>query len=480
MSDAPQSPTSFQLPALTPSTQMAYGAGTVGVSMTGNILVFFVLFFFTDVAGLPADKSALILVVGKVMDAISDPIVGWLSDHTDSRWGRRFPWMIFGVVPFALCFVAMWMIPNLGTDGLFFYYATLALIFNTAYTVIFLPYVALTPELTFDYNERTQLNGFRFTFAIGSSILALALAQGIFRLVPDIAQRYLVLAVITAAIALGTMYWSVRGTWQRVQLMEQYRRQHKQRYQPRLSLLQQVQIIFSNRPFLLVMGIYLCSWLGAQLTAVVMQYFVVSWMGLSDFVFTQFALVVQGTALGMLFIWSRLSRRWGKRTVYALGIGLWVVAQAGLFFLQPGQVGLLFCLGFMAGLGVSTAYLIPWSMLPDVIELDELRTGQRREGIFYAFMVMLQKLGIAFGIYIVGQALSWAGYIERVPGSPPAVQPDSALWVIRLVIGPFGTVLLLGGLILAYFYPITATVHAEIRRQLEAGDRQQIPTETKP
>ncbi|ANV91716.1 MFS transporter [Picosynechococcus sp. PCC 8807] len=475
MSNPSSNPPHQALAPLKLSTQLAYGAGTVGVSMTGNILVFFVLFFFTDVAGLPPDKSALILMVGKVMDAISDPVVGWLSDHTTSRWGRRFPWMIFGVVPFALCFVAMWGIPTTNTQWLLIYYITLALIFNTAYTVIFLPYVALTPELTSDYNERTQLNSFRFTFAIGSSILALALAQGVFRVVPVVSQRYLVLAVITAAIALGSMYWCVRGTWQRVQFMEQYRQQHQQRHQPRLSLVQQLQIVFNNRPFLLVMGIYLCSWLGAQLTAVVMQYFVVSWLGLSDFVFTQFALVVQGTALLMLFVWSRLSRRWGKRTVYALGMGFWIIAQAGLFFLQPGQEKWLFLLGFMAGLGVSTAYLIPWSMLPDVIELDELRTGQRREGVFYAFMVMLQKLGIAFGIYIVGKALDWAGYIERVPGSPPAVQPDSALWVIRLVIGPLGTVLLIGGLILAYFYPITQGFHAEIRRKLQASDRLSSP-----
>ncbi|MBV5260334.1 MFS transporter [Synechococcus moorigangaii CMS01] len=467
---SPFSP-STQLAPLNLRTQLAYGAGTVGVSMAGNILVFFVLYFFTDVAGLPPAQSALILMVGKVMDAISDPVVGWLSDHTQSRWGRRFPWMIFGVVPFALCFVAMWCIPTSNPRWLLVYYMVLALIFNTAYTIIFLPYVALTPELTFDYHERTQLNSFRFTFAIGSSIFALALAQGIFRFVPDVAQRYLILAVITAAIALVTMYLCVWGTWKRVQMMEQYRQVHQQRHQPHLSLWQQLRVVFSNRPFLLVMGIYLFSWLGAQLTAVVMQYFVVSWMGLSAFVFTQFALVVQGTALLMLFVWSRLSRRWGKRMVYALGMGFWILAQAGLFFLQPGQEKLMFLLGFMAGLGVSTAYLIPWSMLPDVIELDELRTGQRREGVFYAFMVMLQKLGIAIGIYIVGKALDWAGYIERVPGSPPAIQPDSALWVIRLVIGPLGTVLLLGGLVLVYFYPITQTFHAEIRRKLQAGDR---------
>jgi GPH family glycoside/pentoside/hexuronide:cation symporter len=154
-----------------------------------------------------------------------------------------------------------------------------------------------------------------------------------------------------------------------------------------------------------------------------------------------------------------------------MGMGLWLMAQIGLFFLQPGQVMLLFALGGLAGFGISTAYLVPWSMLPDVIELDELKTGQRREGLFYAFMVMLQKLGIAIGLFLVGQALNWAGYVERVPGQPVPVQPESALWVIRLVIGPLGAVILVCGLVFAAFYPITQQVHTEILMKLQRQRR---------
>jgi GPH family glycoside/pentoside/hexuronide:cation symporter len=150
-----------------------------------------------------------------------------------------------------------------------------------------------------------------------------------------------------------------------------------------------------------------------------------------------------------------------------MGMILWFIIQAGLFFLQPGQVGLMYVLAVLAGFGVSTAYLIPWSMMPDVIELDELKTGQRREGIFYGFMVLLQKIGLALGLFIVGQSLEWAGFIETVPGQPTPTQPASALLAIRLAIGPFPTVSLICGLILAYFYPITREVHAEILLKLE-------------
>jgi GPH family glycoside/pentoside/hexuronide:cation symporter len=190
-------------------------------------------------------------------------------------------------------------------------------------------------------------------------------------------------------------------------------------------------------------------------------------MRLPESEFPLVAIAVQGTALVMLFVWSAISQRVGKKAVYYMGMILWIIAQAGLFFLQPDQVGLMYILAIMAGVGVSTAYLVPWSMMPDVIELDELTTGQRREGIFYGFMVLLQKVGLAVGLFIVGQSLELAGFIETVPGQPAPIQPTSALLAIRIAIGPLPTVALIGGLILAYFYPITREVHAEILLKLK-------------
>jgi GPH family glycoside/pentoside/hexuronide:cation symporter len=114
-------------------------------------------------------------------------------------------------------------------------------------------------------------------------------------------------------------------------------------------------------------------------------------------------------------------------------------------------------------------------MLPDVIELDELQTGQRREGIFYGFMVFLQKVGLAFGLFLVGQSLQLSGAIASVAGQPEPVQPDATLTTIRWLIGPVPTVVLIIGLILAYRYPITREVHAEILLRL--SERRRVMTE---
>ena len=526
------------------TTKLAFGSGDMGPAIAANVLVFFLLYFFTNVAGLPAGLAGSILAIGKISDAINDPIAGVLSDRTRSRWGRRLPWMLFGAVPFGILFFLQWLIPRFSSDDainnwwLFGYYILIGILFNLAYTVVNLPYTALTPELTQDYNERTSLNSFRFAFSIGGSILSLILAGFVFSQFPgNPARQYWVLGLISSIISVIALLWCVLRLQERgaepllnarqkksfgvvlcvvgvlaivygsfriiavsgiglvsivaflvgLQLMgfgiTLFRAQPEPHLsdrravaaravtQPAIPFGEQLKIVFSHKPFLYIIGIYLCSWLAVQLTASILIYFVVSWMGLPEGTFPQVAIAVQGTALVMLFFWKAVSDRVGKRAVYFMGTGIWIVAQAGLFLVQPGQVSLMYGLAIMAGFGVSVAYLVPWSMVPDVIELDELQTGQRREGIFYGFMVLLQKMGLALALFIVGQVLEWAGFIERPPGGDIPIQPDNALLAIRVAVGPLPTIVLIIGLILAYFYPITREVHAEIRLKLQERNR---------
>jgi GPH family glycoside/pentoside/hexuronide:cation symporter len=470
------SPSDSSVPPATPereklsfSTKLAYGAGDLGPAITANIASFFALIFFTNVAGLSPGLAGSILMIGKIWDAVNDPIIGVLSDRTKSRWGRRLPWMLYGAIPFGIFFFLQWIVPHFSADkstnswALFWYYVIISIVFNSFYTVVNLPYTALTPELTQDYNERTSLNSFRFAFSIGGSISSLILALGVFQLLKiDRTQQYLVLAGICTVVSVLPLFWCVWGVRDRVLTAEAQREEAEH-----LPFSDQLRIAFSNRPFLYVVGIYLFSWLGVQVTAAILPYFVVNWMGLPEAEFPKVAIAVQGTSLIMLFVWSAVSQRVGKKAVYYMGMILWIIVQAGLFFLQPRQVSLMYVLAVLAGFGVATAYLIPWSMMPDVIELDELNTGQRREGIFYGFMVLLQKVGLAIGLFIVGQSLEFAGFVESVPGQPTPTQPTSALLAIRIAIGPLPTLALIGGLILAYFYPLTREVHAEILLKLK-------------
>ncbi len=536
------------------TTKLAYGAGDFGPAIAANILVFYLLFFFTDVAGLPAGLAGSVLMIGKISDAINDPIVGVLSDRTRSSWGRRLPWILGGILPFALLYALQWLVPHFSDNitvnqwSLFAYYVLIGILFNIAYTVVNLPYTALTPELTQDYNERTSLNSFRFAFSIGGSILSLILFILISIAYPDDPNtRYFILGLSCSILAIFALLWCslriqerganpilnvnqkkglgkilsglgivgilygisriIRGVSTLVggagtldyfsffsflvgllifgfgySLIVATPETHlideaailenaKAKTASSLSFLEQLKIVFRNRPFLFVIGIYLCSWLAVQLTASILVYFVVSYMRLGEDKSGFVALGVQGTALVMLFFWQAVSKKLDKKAVYFMGMGFWIIAQIGLFLLKPGQITLMFALAILAGFGVSVAYLIPWSMVPDVIELDELQTGKRREGIFYAFMVLLQKFGLALGLFLVGIVLQSAGFIERLPGEPIPVQPESALLAIRIAVAPLPAVILIIGLVLAYFYPITREVHAEIRLKLQ--ERQQ-------
>jgi glycoside/pentoside/hexuronide:cation symporter, GPH family len=452
-------------------TKLAYGVGDFGPALMANVLVFFLMYFLVNVAGLDARLAGSVLLIGNIWDAVNDPIVGVLSDRTQSRWGRRLPWIVLGAVPFGLSFFLQWLVPTRDQTWLFIYYIAISLLSNTFYTIVNLPYTALTPELTKDYHERTSLNSFRFAFSLSGGIVALVMALAIFSRIQDPIQQYRWIASIGAILSTVPLFICAWGIYRPVLAAEQQRLRHRDPEEVPLPLATQFRVALRNRPFLFVIGIYLCAWLAFQNTAAILPFFVVNYMGLTEGVSTQAAIAVQITALIALALWTWVSKRYGKQVAYAIGSGFWLIGQVGLYLLPRGDSPWIYPLAMLVGLGVSTAFLIPWSMLPDVIEYDELRTGQRREGIFYGFMTLAQKICRGIGLFLIGLALKQTGFIERAAGEPLPTQPPQALEAIRNVTTILPIVLLLISLVLVYFYPISQTVHAEI--MLKLAERKQ-------
>lgn len=476
MNDSPL----FKQPAapLKLSTKLAYGVGEVASSAITNLRVFFLLYFLTNVAGLNAALAGTILLIGRVWDAVNDPVIGWLSDRTRSRWGRRHPWMMAAALPFGLFCFLQWVVPRLNVSPdanqslLFWYYVIISLLFDTAYTAVTLPYSALAPEITEDYHERTSLISIQMAFSVAAGISALFAAQIIFSLIPDAALKYQVLGAGCAVVSVLVIYLCVWGT-----------RRHTRSsltapLAPPLSgqrLIAQVQSVFSHRAFQIVTGTYVLAWVSVQVSAAMLPYYVQEWMQLPETHVTQMAIAVQATTFTMIFVWGRVSRRLGKKAVFLLGIPAAIAGQIGFFFVQPTQLGWMYSCGVAIGIGLAAIYLIPWSMLPDVIDLDDLRHGERREGLFYGFMVQLQKVGLAIAVFLVGQGLNWAGLIATSAGQPKPIQPASVGLAVRLAIGPLPTLALIVSLLLVTLYPISRELHTEIRLQLneraQPGDR---------
>jgi GPH family glycoside/pentoside/hexuronide:cation symporter len=451
-------------------TKLAYGLGDFGPALTANVYVFFLMVFLVSVAGLDPGLAGSILLIGNVWDAVNDPMVGVLSDRTNTRWGRRLPWIFWGAIPFGLTFFLQWIVPSNNQMVLFVYYILIALLSNSFYTVVNLPYTALTAELTEDYNERTSLNSYRFAFSLTGGIAALALAFTIFGAVQDSGQQYLWIGAIGGLLSIIPLFLCVFGI-RKVALAADQQRLATTTVED-IPILEQFKIAFSTRPFLFVIGIYLCAWLAFQNTAAILPFFVVNYMKLSSQVSTLSAIAVQLTALLALPFWTWVSRRAGKQTAFAMGTGIWLMGQVGLWLLRPGLTSWIYPLAVLVGLGVSTAYLIPWSMLPDVVELDALNTGQRREGVFYGFMTLAQKICRGVGLFLIGLALKQSGFQESVAGQAIPAQPEAALAAIHWVTAIVPIVLLLISLVLVYFYPISREVYAEILLRIHERNKE--------
>ncbi|MBD2256466.1 MFS transporter [Pseudanabaena sp. FACHB-2040] len=465
--DFPQPPTS---PSPAPGklsfrAKLAFGAGDMGAGMTSNLIAFSFLIFLTSAAGLDPLIAGTVLLIGKVWDAVNDPMVGYLSDRIHTRWGRRYPWMFLGALPFGLTFFLMWLVPDLGQTGKFWYYVLTSVLFQVFFTVVNLPYTTLTAELSQDYDERTELTAFRLASSLVGAIGALALGLVVTQFIAVEQQQYLALGGLCAVLSVLPIFWCIFGTYPFAKRQLQANPVLIEDPSTRIPFLAQLKIVFSNRAFLVIVGIYMFSWLALQATASIIPFYVTFWMGIDSYFLP--ALLVQGTAIPMMFVVNLISKRVGKQGAFYIGIGSWLIVQMGLFFLQPGQTAALYLLCMAASFGVATAYVVPWAMLPDVIELDELQTGQRREGIFYAFMTLLQKFGLALGLFLVGAALEGSGFVSEA-----VQQPDSALTAIRLFMGPLPMLMLIASMIIIRFYPITRHVHEEMLLKLAERRKQ--------
>lgn len=442
---------------LTIGRKLAFGVGDLGPAIVTAVNGFFLNAFLLDVAGLRPSAAGIIFLLVKIWDSVNDPIIGALTDRTNTRWGRRRPWLLFGAIPFGLAFFLHWLVPDLSQTGKFWYYLFVALLLDIGFTAVNVPYTALTPELTQDYDERTSLNSYRFSFSILGGMLAAFLHGIIVTRFDNVLTGNAVAAAIWAFFIIGSNFITFAYT------EEQFFQQERP---PQPSFFEGIRIAFSNKAFIYVTLIYLLSWLSIQFVQANLQLYGRYWLQISDEQFTFIILAIQTSAFLFMMIWSPLSAKVGKQKVYYIGVTIWILTELYFYTIQPGQYIQVLIIAVIAGAGVSVGYLIPWSLLPDVIELDELETGQRREGIYYGFFVFLQKLGLSLGLAAANFALEAAGYINQEIGGPLPTQPDAVLQALRLFVTLVPAAILLISIPVVRAYPITREKHAEIKAAL--------------
>jgi len=431
-------------------TKLIYGLGDWGNTTTSTIFGFFFAFFLNNVALLQPLYAAPVLLIGGIWDAINDPLIGVLGDRVRTRWGRRRPFFLFGALPFMITFIMLWWVPPWESQiAKAVYYAFWYILWDTAFTFVAVPYTALTPELTEDYDERTRLNGYRMAVSMVGGLIA-ALSVPIFSdLVTDRKQAYLIMGSVFGILA-GLPYFL---------LFFKIRERFTTTTVSNLNLFSGFRYTWRNHAFRYAAGIYLTAWVTISLVASLLQYYITYWLNSPDKLDIMLGLV-QACTLVCIPVMVWMSGKWGKTRAYISGIIILIAVMVSLSLLPASGINIAFILAACAGLGIAAAHVIPWSIIPDVIEMDELETGRRQEGTFYGFLVFLQKTGAAFTLAFVQWIFANTGFI------PNQAQNPATLSAIRWLIGGLPALLLIASIILAWRYPINRKRHGELREAL--------------
>ncbi|MEB3255408.1 MAG: MFS transporter [Synechococcaceae cyanobacterium] len=430
---------------------LAYGLGDAGTGMAASLIGFYLFIFYTKAAGLAPWMAGLVLMLARLWDAVNDPIVGWLSDKTRTPWGPRLPWILGSALPLGVGMALMWWLPPGNPWQRFAFFVGISVLANSLYTCVNLPYSALAAELTTSVPLRTRLNTARFTGSIIAGLVGLVLGGLLLRNPADPAGYWRVGLLSGSIITVSTLLcvWGIAPTAIHCQ------RPTSERGTTRRLLAR----VRSNGRFLMVLGLYLLLWCALQLMQTAALIFLPDVMRVPPAWSNWILLPFQISTLLGLWLWTDVSRRHGRLKALHWGAFLWIAGCLLAMVLTPLQSGvapvgsltnLLRLAGLMGailpvGLGASTAYLIPWALLPDAIDADP----EKPAGVYSAWMVFTQKICISFALFFFGNLMSLSGYVAN----RGAEQPASALVAIRLCMGLIPATMVVLALVVMRHWP---------------------------
>jgi GPH family glycoside/pentoside/hexuronide:cation symporter len=445
---------------LTIGVKLGYGVCDLGGNLFFTVVSFWLLNYLTDTVGIAAGVAGIVVLIGKLWDAVTDPVVGHLSDRTQSRWGQRRPYMLFGAVPLFVTMVIMFTNPQLDNPTLLFLWAVLAFcLLNTAYTVVNIPYSSLTPNLTQDYHERSSLNGYRFAFAVVGTLLGAGAALPIVQAFPTRSAGFTVLGTLFGAVMMVTALvtvFSVRekgGATRPAGLSSGFLKSYGH--------------VVRNKPFRVLLVVFALHITAVTVVSGILVYYF-KYIYNNEPMTTVGLLLLLGTAVLFIPVSVLAARRFGKKPVYWAGLSIVALACLLVFFVGHilGMTA-MFVLMVLAGIGFGGIYSTPWAMVPDTVEYDFLETGERREGAYYGVWTFMTKIGQALAVGISGLMLELTGYVPEVSQEP------LALLGIRLVAGPIPAAIFVLAALALIRYPLDEESYNQIMeaiRKREAPD----------
>ena len=431
-----------------------YGIGDLGNAMVNSAIQFFLMKFYTDAALVLPALAGNALLIGKIWDAINDPLFGWLTDKTKSRFGKRRVFMIFGAIPLAISIALLWYVPKADQVWTFVWIMATFILFDTAWTLTNVPYYALTSELTDDYDERSSLTTYRMVMAVPAYLVGAALTPAIVGLFALQRTGYAFIGIAYGVVAASALLISASGFRERAE-----RANTKPEPSPVKSFVQALK----NKSFVWLCIAYFVVNISFAFIKILMVYYVQYQLLMTSQITLVMGLLLICVTISLPF-WQWLSRKMDKGPAYAIGMAVGALAVLLTYFLPHASTPVIYAISALAGFGFAANWIFPWAMVADVADYDRLETGQQRSGVYYGVWGLATKISEALALAAVGWILTGYGYIPNVEQTP------HALLGIRTFFGLVPAVCICLALPLLFWYPITRRSHGEVRRKLEARD----------
>lgn len=434
------------------SRKWGYISGDLGISIAFFVVGFFFMYYLTDLVGLDPMLAGIAFGIGMFWDAVSDPIMGLVSDRTRSRAGRKRVYVLFGAVPLGVSFFMLWIIPSQSTEAVQFILATVfLLLFKTAYTVVAVPYMSLLPVISSNYDERTQISGMRaFTSQFGTILggVSALLVSSFSREVVGLRTLGVSYGILVAVLMMISAQ-SVKGMEKNIPARKSISTRARFR-------------VLLERNYLVLVILYFFGGVATTSMTASFPYFAEHIMGnesLSTFGLAVFIL----TAMLFIPLWLKLCRRFQKKyllvaTTFSMALILSVMG----IFLNEELIVPFFILISLAGAFMSAYFIIPYSLVPDTIDLSELRTGKRNESVFFGVWVFIHKLGLTAAPLIMGFMMGALGYDGTL-----GTQTSSGLLSVRLTFAILPAVFFVITGLIGLKYGISREEHIEMEMKLK-------------
>lgn len=408
--------------------KLSYGCGDIFAGGAFLLIGLLFLNFLTDVVKLSPFLAGSVVLVGKVWDAVSDPLMGVISDRTKSRFGRRRVYFLVGIIPIFISFSLLWYSPNSSSQMyLFAYYSLAYLFFNTIITMVMIPYNSLLPNMITDYKERTSFVTVRLMLSSVSAILSGVLPMIIIKSFGgNLRHGYLVMGALFGAFYAIPWIFVFLGTWEN--------KYDYSKNPAKVNLYKEFAQAFRNRSFRAHAGFFVSSQTATDFLMTLFIYYLTYCLGRGK----EFSLV-----LGVLLIVQLLSmpfhmwvsKKYGKTMPLKIGLSIWLAALFLSIFLSSKSSGIfIYLVAGLSGIGTSASVFVPWSILPEISDVDELITGRRREGIYSGMSTFIRKVAQAISVFLIGVFLKVFGYVPNVVQNARVILGIKLLFAIAPVI----------------------------------------------